>query len=670
MAKAEGEASRNCPSSTAGPTPSCVILALIPPAVALILQWTFWSLLAPFVWLLFYPAVFFSSWLGGLVGGIFATFVSAGIVLFVFIPPQFSFAVANLRSVISVGVFVATGFLFSILHDRLRKSSRATAAALAEADAAKRQLEGLFNERTEQLQESRVRLGAAIASMTDALYITDAGGRFVEFNEAFARFYRFSGKQECARTFAEYPGLMEVTLANGLPAPTDQWAVPRALRGETGRDIEYGIRRKDTLESWVGNYSFAPIRDAEGTIIGSVVSVRDVTEQRLVAGKIRRLNDELTGANAALREGEERYRVLFDNNPVPFWVFDLETLRFLAVNDAAVQGYGYTREEFLGMTLSQIHPLEDITRMLESLRHGRTEEKYFSEWRHRKKDGSVIDVEVSARPVLLDGRTVRLVLAVDITEKKQLKAKLVQIQRLESLGMLAAGIAHDLNNILTPIVCAAPILREALTNPHDIKILNTLESSAERGTGLVKQILGFAHATTAELEPTQVKHLARDVIGVIEETFPKNISLRHLIPSDLWPVQGNATQIYQVLLNLCVNARDAMPKGGTLRLTAANRFLDAEAAYAIPSARPGAWVLIEVDDTGSGIPPDVLARIWEPFFTTKGLGKGTGLGLSTVRGIVATHRGFVDLHTEAGRGSTFRIFLPALLETKVSASAQ
>jgi CheY-like chemotaxis protein len=162
----------------------------------------------------------------------------------------------------------------------------------------------------------------------------------------------------------------------------------------------------------------------------------------------------------------------------------------------------------------------------------------------------------------------------------------------------------------------------------------------------------------------------RDIISVIEETFPKSIQLEHQIPSDLWPVQGNATQIHQVLLNLCVNARDAMPSGGTLRLTVANRRLDAAEAGAIPGAWPGAWLVLGVADTGTGIPPELLERIWTPFFTTKGIGKGTGLGLSTVRGIVASHHGFVELDTKVGRGTTFRVFLPAIVsESPRSSSA-
>ncbi|MES1194331.1 MAG: ATP-binding protein, partial [Opitutus sp.] len=187
-----------------------------------------------------------------------------------------------------------------------------------------------------------------------------------------------------------------------------------------------------------------------------------------------------------------------------------------------------------------------------------------------------------------------------------------------------------------------------------------LESCAQRGAGLVKQILGFVHGSAGTFQSVQARYLARDIIGIIEDTFPKSIRLESQVPADLWPVQGNATQIHQVLLNLCVNARDAMPQGGILRLVAANRRLDPSEAAAMPGGRPGNWLVIEVADTGTGMAPELVEKIWQPFFTTKGLGKGTGLGLSTVRGLVAGHHGFITLQTEVGRGTTFRVFLPAL----------
>lgn len=384
-------------------------------------------------------------------------------------------------------------------------------------------------------------------------------------------------------------------------------------------------------------------------------------ELRARVRTITRLNRyrRLLETQTELRESAERYRTLFESNPVPMWLSDPGTLRFLAVNGAAVRHYGYTHEEFLAMTIKAIHPPEDIPALLQFLENEEADATKSGESRHRRKDGTIMQVEIISTPLRFGERAVRLVLATDVTEKKLLEAKFLHAQRLESIGMLAAGIAHDLNNMLAPILFAAPLLRGSLTAPRDRKILDTVERSAVRGAGLVKQILGFVHNAAGERRPTQVKHLARDIVSLIEETFPKSIELRYDIPTDLWPVDGNATQIHQVLLNLCVNARDAMPQGGTLRLVATNRQLDASGAAAIPEATPGAWLMLEVGDTGTGIPPDVLESIWTPFFTTKGIGKGTGLGLPTVRGIVASHHGFIDLQTEVGRGSTFRVYLPA-----------
>ncbi len=252
-----------------------------------------------------------------------------------------------------------------------------------------------------------------------------------------------------------------------------------------------------------------------------------------------------------------------------------------------------------------------------------------------------------------------LCISSDITARKRLEDQFLRAQRLENLGLLAAGIAHDLNNMLAPILLATPMLRDQATDATSIQLLDTLERSAERGAHLVRQILSFAHGVAGEQHLVQAKHLLRDIAGVITGTFPKSIRLHHAADTDLWPITGNPTQVHQVLLNLCVNARDAMPEGGTLRLTAANRLLGPAEAARLPGARPGPFVLIEVSDTGTGIPPELLKRIWEPFFTTKAPGAGTGLGLSTVRGIVQGHQGFIDVGSAAGQGTTFRIYLPA-----------
>ncbi len=235
----------------------------------------------------------------------------------------------------------------------------------------------------------------------------------------------------------------------------------------------------------------------------------------------------------------------------------------------------------------------------------------------------------------------------------------VRSHRLESIGMLASGIAHDLNNVLSPIILAAPILRERATHPEDLQLIASLEKSAERGIALVRQIVAFANGAGAARRPVNVAEAGAELVDIATATFPSNIRLEHCFPPNLWPVMAEPAQMHQILLNLCVNARDAMPNGGVLSIRAENLLLDEARSRKIEGGQPGAWVMLEVSDTGVGISAETLAHIWEPFFTTKEPGKGTGLGLSTVRGIVDGHQGFVSVKSVPGEGTTFRIYFPA-----------
>jgi two-component system, cell cycle sensor histidine kinase and response regulator CckA len=247
----------------------------------------------------------------------------------------------------------------------------------------------------------------------------------------------------------------------------------------------------------------------------------------------------------------------------------------------------------------------------------------------------------------------------DITERRKLEEQFLRAQRLESLGMLATGIAHDLNNALAPMLMAGEILRQRMSAPEERRLLELLGRSGQRAAGVVKQIVAFASGGTQEKVLIQTKHLLRDILQLMEETFPRSLQLEHKIPRDLWTVEGNPSQLHQMLLNLCINARDAMPEGGTLRLEAANRVLAEAEADLIPDAAPGRFVVVEVTDTGPGIPPFVLGHIWQPFFTAKEEIRGSGLGLSTVRGIAVNHAGFVNVESELGHGAKFQVFLPA-----------
>jgi two-component system, cell cycle sensor histidine kinase and response regulator CckA len=249
----------------------------------------------------------------------------------------------------------------------------------------------------------------------------------------------------------------------------------------------------------------------------------------------------------------------------------------------------------------------------------------------------------------------------DITEKKQLEQQFLRAQRLESLGTLASGIAHDLNNILTPILSVAQLLPLRLTNIDDRSqnLLKILESSARRGADLIKQILSFARGIEGKRVCLQPHHLLVDIQKIVQQTLPKSIEIDTDITADLWTVLGDMTQLHQVLMNLCVNARDAMPQGGTLSIQASNCSIDETFARNHLDATVGNYVAITVADTGTGIQPQLLHRIFDPFFTTKEIGKGTGLGLSAVMGIVKSHDGFIDVQSQVNQGTQFQIYLPA-----------
>jgi PAS domain S-box-containing protein len=298
------------------------------------------------------------------------------------------------------------------------------------------------------------------------------------------------------------------------------------------------------------------------------------------------------------------------------------------------------------------------TRLHETLTAGRStaprEEKVV------RCDGSVVDVDLAASPFPdHDGTAVQVVLH-DVSERKRLEARAARAQRLESVGTLAGGIAHDLNNVLTPILMAAKLLGKDRPEEQRRELLATVQASAERGAEMVRQLLSFAGGVEGPHEPLHLKPVIREVQGLLTHTLPKAIRLRVEMPPELGLVAGDHTQLAQVLMNLCVNARDAMPHGGTLTVSAANTTVTQEQAKLNAEARPGPHVLLSVTDTGTGIPPEILDKIFDPFFTTKEPGKGTGLGLFRVQGIVRNHGGFLDVYSEPGKGSRFAVYLPAL----------
>jgi nitrogen-specific signal transduction histidine kinase len=258
-----------------------------------------------------------------------------------------------------------------------------------------------------------------------------------------------------------------------------------------------------------------------------------------------------------------------------------------------------------------------------------------------------------------DNREEGVCFVLDLTERKKLEQQFLRAQRMESIGTLAGGVAHDINNILTPILLSIDLLKTMTENPKSLKILNTIEVSANRGAGIVRQVLSFARGAEGQKTEIQPKRLFRELENIIKDTFPKNIQLRISILNGIWTFPGDPTQLQQILLNLCVNARDAMPDGGTLTISVENCVMDEQYSATNIQTKPGRYVNISVTDSGTGIPQNIIDKIFDPFFTTKEPNKGTGLGLSTVVAIVKTHDGIVNVYSEPGKGTTFKVFLPA-----------
>lgn len=366
------------------------------------------------------------------------------------------------------------------------------------------------------------------------------------------------------------------------------------------------------------------------------------------------------------QQSEEKFRAIFEQT------FQLVVLMAL---DGTVIEANQTALDFAGLTLADVagKPLWSTPwwrisaatqeRLRQAISQAARGEFVRYEVDILGAEERVATIDFSLKPVTDERDRVMMLLSEgrDITEKKQLEAQFLRAQRLESLGTLASGIAHDLNNIFTPILAVTQILPLHLPDlePDLQKLLGMCQTSVRRGADLVKQILTFTRGAQGERRIVQVKHLIAEINQIAKETFPKNIEIEIDLPQALWTVNGDATQLHQVLMNLVVNARDAMVHGGTLRISGENFVINPNYERTHLEAQEGNYILITVSDTGAGIPSEIEERVFEPFFTTKDMGRGTGLGLATVLGIVKSHGGFLDVDSEVGRGSQFRVFLPA-----------
>jgi PAS domain S-box-containing protein len=429
--------------------------------------------------------------------------------------------------------------------------------------------------------------------------------------------------------------------------------------------IEMAVRKGSHFFEWtyrrIGGEEFPTdvllTRMGQGEKMVVQANIRDITERKQAEGKAREQATLLDTANDAI------YVTALDCT-IRYW------------NRGAERTYGWTSAEVLNRKTTEL--ISPDLAATEALVTGLLKQGSWSgERRQITKSGKMLEVFSRLTLVRNEQGQPQAVFAIntDITEKKQLEAHFLRAQRLESIGELASGIAHDLNNVLSPIVMAAQLLQQSGQKAEEPRLLSIIETSALRGAELITKVLTFARGIEGERVPLQPSHLLKEMAMIVSETLPKNIQIKSEMAQELWPILGDATQLNQALMNLCVNARDAMPAGGTLTLGALNVEIneafnvttDETFGWTTPDVRPGPYVCLRVVDTGTGIPRENLDKIFEPFFTTKAPGKGTGLGLSTVLSITRNHRGSIRIKSGENNGTCFELYFPATPAAHVAA---
>lgn len=620
------------------------------------------------------------------------------------------------------------------------------------------------------LREQHETLARIVQSCSEAIIGKTLDGIVTYWNAGAEQIYGYKAEEVIGKPIS-------------LLVPSDRHAEAASILGLIREGKSFGpldtVRIAKNGRMVDVSINIAPIRDKAGNIVGTSSVARDVTSQKQ--------------AEAALRESEEHYRLLFEHNPLPMWVYDRSTLRFLAVNEAAVEEYGYSRREFLQMTIRDIRPAEDLAAFLDTISKPYKGLSKFGVWRHRRKNGSILFAEITSHDFNFRGTEADLVLAHDVTERvrneellrqseerfskafhfsplattlstrvegryidandaflrllnydskdlvghtvaelgiwvdpearnnlmrliesqgradrlkaqfrsrsgevKQvhLSAQLIdldgqpnpcllavmedvtaaerlerqfrQAQRMEAVGRLAGGIAHDFNNILGVILGYGDLLGDRFqTDPLAEHQIEEIKKAASRAASLTRQLLAFSRQQVLRPRVINVNAVVQDVTSMLHRMIGEDVQLTVHTREGVGNVSADPTQIEQILMNLAVNGRDAMPEGGKLTIETSNAELDETYVGQHPGARTGSYVMISVSDSGWGIDPKVMPHIFEPFFTTKAVGQGTGLGLSTVYGAVKQSGGYIWVYSEPGRGTTFKIYLP-----RVDAPAQ
>jgi PAS domain S-box-containing protein len=517
----------------------------------------------------------------------------------------------------------------------------------------------LYKHRSDrEMRDQREWLKVTLTSIGDGVATCDTEGRVTFLNPAAEALSGWTTDAARGRLIGEVFHLIDERSQGEIEDP-----VALVLRDREPKTLTNHIAliSKDGRTIPVED-SAAPIVAGNKTILGAVLVFHDVTERRR--------------ARRALVKSEEQYRLLFTANPNPMFLFDEETLRFLAVNDAAVSHYGWSRDEFLRLSVLDIRPEEDrvnAEQIIQDHREGR--EVLVGTIRHRRKDGSVRDMKVTASSIVFEERPARLCLMMDVTEQKKaeeekalLESQLTQAQKMEAIGTLAGGVAHDFNNMLSVILGYSEMIMATLNGDSGFYAhIAEIRKAAMRSADITRQLLAFARKQTISPRTLDLNDTIEGILKMLRRLVGENIDLMWTPGAELWSVRMDPSQVDQILANLIVNARDAIADTGRVLIETNNTTLDDEYCAIHAGFTPGDFVVISVSDDGHGMDRETTGKIFEPFFTTKKAGEGTGLGLATVYGIVKQNEGFINVYSEPGKGATFRVYLPRQTEPPVGA---
>lgn len=491
-----------------------------------------------------------------------------------------------------------------------------------------------LNQELNKLKESENRYRTLFENAQVGIYRTTPDGQIKMVNPRLLEMLGFSSLEELISRNLEDEGFSE-------DSPRSKFKEILTRNGEVN-NFE-SIWQKKNGENIYVRENARELRGYDNELLFYDGTVEDITELKLTIEKV------------------EEQATLLDIATDAIYVLDMED-NIVYWNRSSEQLYGWESDHTIGKKSFEIIYEEKKASDFE-LASKMVKEKgsWEGELNHYTKDGEQIIVQSRWTLVFSKSKKPKSIFVVntDITEKKKLESQFLRAQRMQSLGTLAGGIAHDLNNMLQPIIMSIGILKMSIKDEKILELIDIIEKSSTRSTDLVKQVLSFAKGMDGKYSSIQIKYIVEEVEKIVKETFPKSIEFMTELPSDLWMVNGDGTQLNQVIMNLCVNARDAMPEGGKLIITGENVFVDENFAQMNIESKPGHYISLSVIDTGTGIPPKVLDRIFEPFFTTKDPDKGTGLGLSTVFGIAKGHGGFMNVYSEINKGTKFSIYLPA-----------